>query len=463
MALRPFASPGAVACGALPVALLIGLGAFVVGDRRDSAGEPLPSGRSAAVQANSLPVPNGESLVRDLGCAVCHADLPPAATVPVAAPLDATTLTVDSVFAVLRTTARPSATRSRMPSFHLDDREALALALHLGRGDAQGEIRALARQHRDITAAHGARIYDALNCAGCHAHADHSPHAAGPPLTFEPVRVQATWLREFLRAPHAVRPFGTRPGSGARMPDFALTAEEADSIATFLLQRDVAPLAPFEPLPLSRFARAKLDTLFDRRWSCLGCHRWSGRGGRIGPDLGLAATRLRPEFVRAVLDDPRHLVPGTVMPRPLLPDDVLDGIASRLIAGPDRILQGDTARAGYLSLIEHATVAVPAAAPASTYATHCATCHGAGGAGDGYNAAFLPVAPLAHTDSTALSERPDDTVFDAIAAGGFVLGRSSAMPAFADLDAGQVRALVAHIRSLCRCTQPAWAGPIRSP
>jgi len=462
VALRPFALAGA-AWGALSFALLIGLGAFVVRADRNVDRAPSPPGPFADAVPMSGRLQSGASLVRDFGCAVCHADLPPASTAPVAARLDLAALSPESVFVVLRAPVQRPAAGPRMPSFHLDEREALALALHLGRGDTQGEVRRLARQHRGITAADGARIYDALNCAGCHAHADHSPRAAGPPLTFEGVRVQATWLRDFLRRPHAVRPFGTRPGSGARMPDFAMTAEEADSIATFLLQRDVAPPAPFAPLPLSRFARSKLDTLLDRRWSCLGCHRWNGRGGRIGPDLALVASRLRPEFVRAILDDPRHVTPGTVMPQPQLAGDVLDGIASRLVAGQDTGTQRDTARAGYLSLIDHATIALPAAALASTYATHCAICHGAAGNGDGYNAAFLRVPPLAHTDSAAMSRRPDDTVFDAIAAGGFILGRSPAMPAFADLEAGQVRALVAHLRSLCRCMQPAWARSPRPP
>jgi mono/diheme cytochrome c family protein len=445
--------------GPLAFALFIAVAAFA----RDSRE------RNARVDG-AVRVRDGAALVRQLGCAVCHADLPPAASSPVAAPLDATTLTPDSVLAVLRAPVQRPAAAPRMPSFHLDEREALALALYIGQGDTQGEARRLARRHSSITAADGARIFDALNCAGCHAHADHVPHSAGPALTFERVRVQATWLRAFLRDPHAVRPFGTRPGSGARMPDFALSADEADSIATFLVGRDVAQLDPFEPRPLSRFARARLDTLLARRWSCLGCHTWNGVGGRIGPDLGLAAQRLQPSFVRAILNDPRHVVPGTIMPQPRMTDDVLDEIASRLVAGEQsgaaQVATTDTATGGYLSLIDHATISLPTASPASAaalYAMRCAGCHGADGRGDGYNAAFLRVPPLAHTDSAALSLRPDDTVFDAIAAGGFILGRSPEMPAFADLNADEVRALVAFVRSLCRCVQPAWAGPPRSP
>ena len=51
------------------------------------------------------------------------------------------------------------------------------------------------------------------------------------------------------------------------------------------------------------------------------------------------------------------------------------------------------------------------------------------------------------------------TLFDAIYAGGFVLDKSPRMPAFGDLlEPAQIRALVTHIRTLCQCAQPPWAG-----
>jgi mono/diheme cytochrome c family protein len=54
--------------------------------------------------------------------------------------------------------------------------------------------------------------------------------------------------------------------------------------------------------------------------------------------------------------------------------------------------------------------------------------------------------------------RPDDSLFAAIAAGGWTMDRSAEMPAFAgSLDPAEMRALVGYIRALCRCAQPAWA------
>jgi len=114
-----------------------------------------------------------------------------------------------------------------------------------------------------------------------------------------------------------------------------------------------------------------------------------------------------------------------------------------------------------------ARVAVPAraAAPAAAlhdakavYAKFCAACHGERGRGDGYNAPFLPVPPAAHADREAMGRRSDDRLFDAVAAGGYVVNGSNRMPAFGlTLSAGEIRGLVRYIRDLCGCQGPAWS------
>ncbi len=67
-------------------------------------------------------------------------------------------------------------------------------------------------------------------------------------------------------------------------------------------------------------------------------------------------------------------------------------------------------------------------------------------------ATFELVASAVHADATTMSERSDDMLFDAIASGGYVLGRSNRMPGFgATLSSAEIRGLVRHIRELCRC------------
>ena len=102
--------------------------------------------------------------------------------------------------------------------------------------------------------------------------------------------------------------------------------------------------------------------------------------------------------------------------------------------------------------------AAPTRDTRTLYFTFCAGCHGDRGRGDGPNAKFLPVRPAVHTDASTMSERSDDMLFDAIAAGGYVLGRSNRMPGFgATLTSGEIRGLVRYIRELCRCEGTAWA------
>ena len=53
---------------------------------------------------------------------------------------------------------------------------------------------------------------------------------------------------------------------------------------------------------------------------------------------------------------------------------------------------------------------------------------------------------------------PDDSLFDGIHAGAFVLDGSPRMPPFGELlTTEQIRDLVGYIRTLCACRQPSWA------
>ncbi len=57
-----------------------------------------------------------------------------------------------------------------------------------------------------------------------------------------------------------------------------------------------------------------------------------------------------------------------------------------------------------------------------------------------------------------MATRPDDTLFDGIAVGGYILDKSHRMPGFGELlTSGQIRGLVRHLRTLCRCEGPAWS------
>ena len=206
--------------------------------------------------------------------------------------------------------------------------------------------------------------------------------------------------------------------------------------------------------PLSPFAEQKAALLLRDRLPCLGCHRLDGEGGTTGPDLTTVRERRSAGYIAAMVADPQGTVPGSAMPRTLMPESTRDLIVRYLASRPGAAGPGGDAAPGTVP------PAPPATAPdaPALYARWCAPCHGTAGRGDGPNAANLPVRPAAHSSREAMSSRPDDSLYDTIAAGGAVMNRSPRMPAFgATLSPAEIRSLVRHIRSLCRCEAPAWS------
>ena len=205
---------------------------------------------------------------------------------------------------------------------------------------------------------------------------------------------------------------------------------------------------------LTAFSRQKAERLLQDQLPCLGCHRLNGQGGTIGPDLTTVRERRSSAYIAAMVADPQRVVPGSVMPRTAMPERTRDLVTGYLASQPGNA-------AGPVPTLTAPPAASTAPDGAAMYAKWCAACHGASGRGDGPNAANLPVKPAAHASKEAMSARPDDSLFDTIAAGGAVMNRSPRMPAFgATLTPAEIRSLVRHIRSLCRCEGPAWS---RSP
>lgn len=222
-------------------------------------------------------------------------------------------------------------------------------------------------------------------------------------------------------------------------------------------------LAPFVVVPvgaqeavevgLTPLEVVRVERALEGRFSCLGCHRIDGEGGMVGPVLDGLGSRADLNYTLAVLRNPGATIPGTLMPHQPMPVRESERLAAYILGLPEQPAPAATAEAP------------PALTPgdaldgSALYARHCAACHGETGAGNGWNASNLPVTPTAHADPTLMSERPDDTLYDAIAVGGFVLDKSNRMPAFgAMLSPEQIRALIGHIRELCDCSQPTWAG-----
>jgi mono/diheme cytochrome c family protein len=216
-----------------------------------------------------------------------------------------------------------------------------------------------------------------------------------------------------------------------------------------------APVAAQESAAsLSAFQATRVERLLDNRLACRGCHQIGGRGGMIGPILDGIRDRAELDYVLRMIGDPAATVPGTLMPHQRMPEREALRLAAYIMSLPANPSPS-------IAAMPQAPVALPPGGErdgAALYARHCAACHGASGGGDGWNVPNLGVVPTVHADAEAMAERPDDTLYDGIAAGGFVLDKSNLMPAFGDLlEPEQIRALVLHIRALCGCEQPVWA------
>lgn len=191
-------------------------------------------------------------------------------------------------------------------------------------------------------------------------------------------------------------------------------------------------------------------TILRQQVSCLGCHELNGDGGRLGPSLSDVGTRRSAAYIRAMIDDPQRVVPGSLMPR-----SRLDSATKALITS---YLSRNASPGSVPVLVPVQVNRSPVPDPRSLYVRWCSGCHGPNGAGDGPNARYLPVKPAAHRDAAAMASRPDDSLYDAIAAGGAIMGKSPRMPAFAGtLTPGEIRSLVGYIRTLCSCAGPAWS------
>jgi len=423
-------------------------------------------GRGAAAPADVPGDPTqetGRALAEELGCGACHQGMPRPDVVRRRAPAlgpGASPLSSEFVFTYLADPVRRRTDigSSRMPDFRLDEAERVALALFLGTPsrDAAGPFATIRDRHPEASTDLGRRVFGVLGCAGCHAGVEGATPIVAPDLSREGVRVTAAWLSGFVAHPTVVRGDGHPTLAGARMPDFRLDETEAAAMTSYLtgLGRRFATL---DTTTLTPFERDRTQRFLEDRLACLGCHRVGGAGGGIGPSLDGLADRLEPSFVLEMVLDPQRAAPGGPMPRQPMPAREASRLARYLLD-----LGGAREAPARASLADpgHPAWATPAdtARGAVLYARHCAACHGPEGRADGWNAPNLPVPPAAHADSARMSARADDTLFDGIWAGAWVLDGSPRMPAFGGLlSTDDVRALVGWIRRLCGCSGPAWS------
>jgi cytochrome c551/c552 len=241
-----------------------------------------------------------------------------------------------------------------MPNFHFAPAEADAVVtflLSLQRVEIPASRRRI-HDSREILAEKKTWIARQYNCYGCHtvtrtervdADGKHVPVAKGgdirpwlgdekanwPPslggegTMGEGSRVQPAWLFNFLRNPAAPDGGGRnmlRFWMYTRMPTFGFTQQELNGLVQGFAAEDAVPF-PFEFQQASELGKDAADAklLFDTL-NCGSCHPTKAAmdAGKtpsgFAPDLGFARDRLRHQWVKQWLDNPKAILPGTGMP-----------------------------------------------------------------------------------------------------------------------------------------------------
>jgi hypothetical protein len=68
------------------------------------------------------------------------------------------------------------------------------------------------------------------------------------------------------------------------------------------------------------------------------------------------------------------------------------------------------------------------------------------------------VKPTAHANASYLAMRPNDTLYDGIHSGGYILNKSHLMPPWGEtFQPWEIQQLVGFLRTLCQCQGPPWS------
>lgn len=167
-----------------------------------------------------------------------------------------------------------------------------------------------------------------LRCLSCHSIEGRGGTYA-PDLSGEGSRLREPWIAKFVESPDMIRPLSQQ------MPKFNLTAREAKTIASYLSKerRDVRIPAQIPGGAVGREEIQRGRETFQAK-GCISCHTVAdGPGGGLGPDLALAADRLRPGYVWFTLKNPHAVNPYSAEPDYGLSDDEARALTGYLLRG----------------------------------------------------------------------------------------------------------------------------------
>ncbi|MCC6573406.1 MAG: c-type cytochrome [Planctomycetes bacterium] len=238
--------------------------------------------------------------------------------------------------------------RLRMPLFELDDEEARLITMFVN-GSRETKL----PQEKFLYKVEGNRkimsdgwwIMHRYNCTGCHNIGEKEARIrrterfsvgvnqnlnTPPVLSDAGLRLQPTWLTQWLQHPTMVRhmvadgaPADLDPG--LRMPNFGLTEHEARTVTQFLALYAKAPLTYAAPTVEITPDMADFATAVIASEACNTCHEYrqdvdgyAVPGGKA-PNFGNISARVRHGWVHGWITNPDLIQPTTRMTRFFLP------------------------------------------------------------------------------------------------------------------------------------------------
>lgn len=288
-----------------------------------------PTAAPAIASKPSGDAKRGAELVSSLGCLSCHPleGVQDRAVAPTFAALEKGDWNAGCM-------ADDAKARRDAPDFDWD-------------GAQRAAIRALAREgltpglERDAPAEFAERQFVALRCQACHGRDNQtdwltqlaaltprpkeddddvtgggSVHVGRPPLTFAGEKLYAGWVRRFLEG---VLPYKPRAQLQARMPAYAAYASGlAEGLAHehgYPAESAAAPAADPQLAAIGQRLTGAAEG-----FSCVSCHDVGSQKALAGKDtatvnFACVAERLRPSYYWRYVQDPPHLLPGTMMPK----------------------------------------------------------------------------------------------------------------------------------------------------
>ncbi|MBX3412676.1 MAG: c-type cytochrome [Pirellulales bacterium] len=146
-----------------------------------------------------------------------------------------------------------------------------------------------------------------------------------PPLVGEGRKVQSNWLYEFLQNPYPIR-----PAVVLRMPKFNMSPDDAQKLVDYFAAVDGASF-PYQFDPRTQESHLAIEEtehpgrlddalkIVTNGNYCIKCHNVgdfevAGSPKALAPNLNQVHSRLRPDFIRNWLANPKRLLPYTGMP-----------------------------------------------------------------------------------------------------------------------------------------------------